>query len=149
MFLCTAARSLRDEDEGYTLLELIVVLAILALIMGVAAPMVMKQFSKAKSDTAAIQVRALKSNMEFLYLDMGRYPSESEGLKALIERPQTASSWNGPYVGEKSSIIDPWGRPYLYKLAPDQAVPFMIYSLGADGKEGGDGDNKDVYSSTL
>lgn len=133
-------------DEGYTLLELLVVLAILALILGVAAPMIMKQFGAAKSKTAAIQVRALATNLEFFMLDVGRYPSEGEGLKALREKPADAKGWNGPYVSQATNLVDPWGQAYLYKPLADKMAPFEIKSLGSDGKAGGEGEDRDVSS---
>lgn len=142
----TIQASLKNED-GFSLMEVIVVLAIIGLIMGIAGPMVMKQFSKAKGKTAAIQVKALKANMEFLYLDVGRYPTESEGLNSLLKQPASAPGWNGPYISDAASLIDPWGRPYLYKITNEGAAAYLIYSYGADGKEGGSGDDQDVYSS--
>jgi general secretion pathway protein G len=129
--------------KGFTLLELMVVLLILALLATIAAPQVMKHLSKAKTETAKIQVDALTASVNYFQLDTGRYPTDQEGLKALIERPANETKWDGPYIQKRDSLIDPWGRPYLYKH-PGQHRDVDIYTLGSDGKEGGEGDARDV-----
>jgi general secretion pathway protein G len=129
--------------RGFTLLELMVVLLILALLASIAAPQVMKHLSKAKSETAKIQVDALTASVNYFQLDIGRYPTTQEGLKVLVERPNNEAKWDGPYVQKKDSLIDPWGRPYLYKQ-PGQHRDIDIYTLGSDGKEGGEGDARDI-----
>ncbi len=128
---------------GFTLLELMVVLLILSLLATIAAPQVMKHLAKAKAETARIQVDALAASINYFQLDTGRYPTEQEGLKALTERPATEARWDGPYVQKQDSLIDPWGRPYLYKQ-PGLHREFDVYTLGADGKEGGEGDARDI-----
>jgi general secretion pathway protein G len=128
---------------GFTLLELMVVLLILALLATIAAPQVMKHLAKAKSQTAKIQVDALTASVNFFQLDTGRSPTEQEGLKALIERPANEPKWDGPYIQKSDSLVDPWGRPYLYKH-PGQHRDVEIYTLGSDGKEGGEGDARDI-----
>ena len=136
-------RSGSFKNGGFTLLELMVVLLILAMLATIAAPQVMKHLSKAKSETAKIQVDALAASVNYFQLDNGHYPSSDEGLRALIERPGNEPKWDGPYVQKKDSLIDPWGRPYLYKQ-PGQHRDFDIYTLGSDGKEGGEGDARDI-----
>ena len=128
---------------GFTLLELMVVLLILALLATIATPQVMKHFAKAKSETARIQVTALASSVEFFHLDLGRYPTKDEGLRSLVASPGKEPKWDGPYIKQEGSLIDPWGHPYLYRI-PGLHGAFDIYSLGSDGKEGGEGDAKDV-----
>ena len=131
------------SSGGFKLLELMVVLLILAMLATIAAPQVMKHLSKAKSETAKIQLDALTASVNYFQLDNGHYPSSDEGLRALIERPSNEPKWDGPYVQKKDSLIDPWGRPYLYKQ-PGQHRDFDIYTLGSDGKEGGEGDALDI-----
>lgn len=126
-----------------TLVELLVVLVILGLIAGLVGPRVLDQLGGAKSKTAAVQINDLEQGMELYKLDVGRFPNEQEGLKALVEKPASASGWNGPYLKERSVPKDPWGNPYLYKY-PDENGDLQIYSLGADGAEGGEGENADI-----
>jgi len=120
-----------------------VVLLILALLATIAAPQVMKHLAKAKSETAKIQVDALTASVNYFQLDTGRFPTDQEGLKALTEAPANEGKWDGPYVQKKDSLIDPWGRPYSYKQ-PGQHRDFDIFTLGSDGKEGGNGDARDI-----
>lgn len=133
------------EEDGYTLLELLVVLVILTLIIGIAGPTVLRQFGKAKSDTARIEVNRLVTDLEFFRVDVGRFPTEEEGLNALLVRPDGAASWGGPYLPKASQLNDPWGRPYTYDLS-DNGQTVKVESLGADGAEGGDAENADISS---
>jgi general secretion pathway protein G len=133
----------RLPRTGFTLLELMVVLLILALLGSIAAPRVTKYLSKAKVDAARIQADALSAAVDAFLIDMGRLPSTEEGLKGLLEAPAGAQEWAGPYIQKQSSLVDPWGRPYLFR-APGQKREFDVYTLGSDGKEGGDGDAKDI-----
>lgn len=130
--------------KGYTLLELLVVLGILVLIIGIATPLVLSQFGKAKVDAARVQVNALSGNVEFFILDVGRAPSTEEGLQALLEQPAGLKRWQGPYVKKVGQLTDPWGNPYQYKLS--EAGEFEILSYGADGAAGGEGTGADVSS---
>lgn len=138
-------RKRRHEQAGFTLLELLVVLVILGLVTAFAAPQVIKYMSGAKIDAAGIQIERLSGVLDLYRLEVGRYPDESEGLEALLEKPTDAERWNGPYIKKANSLLDPWGRPYLYRY-PGENGEFDLYSLGADGGEGGDGEDKDVTS---
>lgn len=138
-------RKRRHEQAGFTLLELLVVLVILGLVTAFAAPQVIKYMSGAKIDAAGIQIERLSGVLDLYRLEVGRYPDESEGLEALLEKPTDAERWNGPYIRKANSLLDPWGRPYLYRY-PGENGEFDLYSLGADGGEGGDGEDKDVTS---
>lgn len=138
------AKSANDQ-KGFTLVELLVVLVILGLIVGFAAPQVMKYLGGAKTDTATVQIERLSAILDLYRLDVGRYPDESDGLNALLEAPAGAESWNGPYIKKADAIIDPWGTPYVYRF-PGQQGEFDLYSLGADGQEGGEGEDQDVTS---
>lgn len=141
----TKKRQRRQLQRGYSLLELLVVLAILGLIIAIAAPRLIGYFEASKAKTAKIQISNLATAMDLYYLSNGGYPSEAQGLKALVERPENAAAWDGPYLNRAEGIIDPWGRPYLYKQ-PGVHGKFDISSLGADGKEGGSGEDTDLGS---
>jgi general secretion pathway protein G len=126
---------------GFTLVELLVVLAILALLAGIVGPKVLGQLGGAKSKTAAVQISDLEKTLELFKLDVGRYPTAEEGLEALVKKPANATAWSGPYL--KGAVpVDPWSRPYLYKPGAGGTVEIM--SLGADGTAGGEGENADV-----
>ena len=136
----------RDGELGYTLVEILVVLAIIGLIVGLAGPRVLNYLSDSKVKAAKLQIASFSTVLDLYYLDNGRYPTSNEGLAALIQKPETASTWRGPYL--KSSIVptDPWGRPYVYR-SPGQQAPFEILSLGAEGREGGGANNSENITS--
>ena len=129
--------------EGFTLVELLVVLVILGLLAGLAVPQVLQYLSKAKSDTASLVVENLDSALEFYRLDVGRLPTQNEGLEALVERPDNAGKWFGPYLKKHDMLIDPWGNPYHYRF-PGEHGTYDLFSLGADNTEGGEGEDRDV-----
>jgi len=131
------------RTRGFTLLELMVVLLILTLLATIAAPRVTHYLRKAKSQTAKVQVDALSAAVDSFHLDTGRFPSSQEGLKALVERPSDTSNWDGPYLKKRESLTDPWGNPYLYRV-PGQHGEYDIFTLGSDGREGGEGDAADI-----
>jgi len=131
------------EEAGYTLLELLVVLAILVFITAIAVPQVIKYLDSAKTDTARIEIENLSATLDLYRLDVGRYPLEQEGLIALVERPAGAEKWNGPYLKKKDMILDPWDNPYNYRM-PGEHGEYDIFSLGADGSEGGEGPDQDL-----
>jgi general secretion pathway protein G len=133
----------RARSSGFTLLELMVVLLILALLGTVAAPEVIKHLRKAKAETAKIQIDALAAAVDFFNTDVGRYPTQQEGLQALLAAPSGAAHWDGPYVKKSVSLVDPWGEKYLYKIPGDHGA-FDVYTLGADKAPGGTGDAADV-----
>lgn len=135
----------RKLQRGYSLLELLIVLAIMALIIAIAAPRMIGYFEASKGKTAKIQIANISTALDLYYLANGSYPSEQAGLKALVERPDGVTTWDGPYLNRADGIVDPWGRPYLYKL-PGAHGKFDVSSLGADGKEGGTGEDADVGS---
>ena len=135
------------RQRGMTLVELLVVLVILGLLAGLVGPQVLNQLGGAKSKTAAVQIKDLEQGAELFKLDVGRYPSQQEGLQALVEKPADAPGWNGPYLKEQRIPLDPWGHPYHYQF-PDAKGALRIYSYGADNAEGGDGENADIGRST-
>lgn len=138
----------KNTEDGFTLTELLVVLVILGLLSALIAPQVIKYLTKAKSDTAALQIKNIMSILDLYNIDTGDYPTESEGLKALVQKPADSEFWNGPYIQKQEMLLDPWRREYLYKF-PGAHGPYDLYSLGADGVEGGEGgegENKDLTS---
>jgi general secretion pathway protein G len=134
-----------SRTAGFTLLELLVVLVILGLLAAVATPQVMKYLSRARTQSAALQIHNLASAIDLYRLDVGRYPSEEEGLPSLVEAPTTTPNWNGPYVKRREMLIDPWGHPYKYRIPGDHG-DYDLYSDGADNADGGQGENQDVTS---
>ena len=132
---------------GFTLIELLVVLLILGLIAGVAGPQVMNYLGESKTKTAKLQIEELSNSLDLFKLDAGRYPDSQEGLQALVQAPSSlgADRWRGPYLKKKAVPKDPWGNEYRY-AAPGQHGDFDIVSLGSDGREGGEGEAKDVAS---
>ena len=132
---------------GFTLIELLVVLLILGMIAGLAGPQVMNYLGESKSRTAKLQIEELSNSLDLFKLDTGRYPDSQEGLQALVQAPSSlgADRWRGPYLKKKSVPKDPWGNDYRY-VAPGTHGAFDIVSLGSDGKEGGQGEAKDVAS---
>lgn len=130
------------RQGGFTLMELLVVLAILGLLMALVGPNVLRQLGGAKTKTAGIQIKDLEQALEMYKLDVGRFPSSQEGLAALVTKPGSASGWNGPYL--KSDVpLDPWNREYHYKY-PGEKGEVDIYTYGANGAPGGDGEDSDV-----
>jgi general secretion pathway protein G len=128
--------------RGFTLLELLVVVAILGLLAGFVAPRYFGQIGKSEVATAKAQLDALEKALDQYRLDTGRYPSPELGLKALVERPQNEPKWNGPYL-RKALPLDPWGKPFLYR-APGEKGDFDLVSYGKDGAPGGTGENSDI-----
>ena len=132
-------------QAGFTLLELLVVLGIIALLAGIVGPQVMKHMGESKTKAAKVQIEDLSATLDMYKLDVGHYPSSEEGLNALIEAPETAKRWNGPYLQKSKVPLDPWQQDYHY-VSPGEHGKFDIFSLGADGKEGGEGEDQDVVS---
>ena len=136
------AKRAASGQSGFTLMELLVVLAILGLLMSLVGPRVLSQLGGAKTKTAAIQIKDLEQSLEMYKLDVGKFPSNSEGLAALVAKPAGTTGWNGPYL--KSDVpLDPWKREYLYKYPGDHAE-LDIYSYGQNGTPGGEGEDSDV-----
>lgn len=138
-------RPRRRRQAGFTLVELLVVLIILGLIAAFAAPRVIKFVGGAKTDSAKIQIDRLSGVLDLYRLQVGRYPSEDEGLNALMEQPADAPDWEGPYLKKADALMDPWRRPYIYRF-PGEHGDYDLYSLGADGEDGGEGEDRDLKS---
>lgn len=140
-----AVRKHSERFQGFTLVELLVVIAILGLLASLVGPQVMKQFGDAKVDAARLQIADLGAGLDIFYLDVGRYPTTSEGLQALVQDPGSADGWNGPYMKKSTVPKDPWGHDYQYSFPGDNGV-YDLFSLGADNRSGGEGDNSDIVS---
>ena len=136
-------RRRRRQQRGFTLMELLVVLAILGLLVSLVGPQVLNQLGGAKTKTAKIQIRDLEQALEIYKLDVGRFPSTSEGLEALVSKPGNATGWNGPYLKGGKVPNDPWNREYNYKY-PGEKAEMDIFSYGLNGSPGGDGEDADV-----
>jgi len=130
------------KQRGFTLIEIIIVVIIMSLLAALVVPRLFKKVEKSKLQIAKTQIVLLENAIKMFKLDTGRYPTSEEGLSALLENPGRAHNWDGPYL-EKRLPKDPWGRGYIY-VHPGKNYIIEISSLGADGKEGGEGENKDV-----
>jgi len=131
--------------RGFSLIELLVVLVILGLLAGLVGPQVMKYVGGAKTDSAKLQIENLGAALDMYRLEVGRYPSTSQGIEALNKDPGDAPGWNGPYLKKNVEIKDPWGADYQYRF-PGEHGEYDLYSYGADGTPGGEGENADVVS---
>lgn len=141
---CRRARGTRSE-AGFTLIELLVVLVILGLLAGLVAPRVLQYLGGARSDSARLQIGNFKAALDLYSIDVGGYPTTEQGLQALVAAPEGAGRWSGPYLSASTVPDDPWGRPYGYR-SPGEHGAYDLSSLGADGSEGGSGDDADVTS---
>ena len=131
---------------GMTLIEILVVLVLIGIVLGIVGGNFIGRGEKAKADAAKIEIGQIGQALDLYKLEVGRYPTTQEGLQALVQAPSGASNWNGPYWKKSTLPKDPWGNEYKY-TSPAQSGPYDILSLGADGKEGGEGANKDIASS--
>ena len=130
-------------EAGYTLTELLIVLAILALLVVVIAPQLTGGFTRARADVAALQMKKIQAALDLYSVDSGTFPKTENGLRALVEKPQGNDRWRGPYLPTAEDIRDPWGTEFHY-VSPGAHGPYDLYSNGADGAEGGTGDAADV-----
>ena len=137
----------RDGEQGFTLVEMLVVITIIGLIMGLIGPRVLNYLGESKVKAAKIQMQSFASALDLYNLDTGRYPSSGEGLAALV-RPTSGAAWNGPYLKGGSLPNDPWSHPYIYRT-PGQHSTYDIVSLGSDGQEGGSGTAADISLEAL
>lgn len=138
------------NKKGFTLVELMAVLLIIALLAGVAVRNFMGTTEKAKVTTTKATLKMLHGAVNMFKLDTGRYPTEEEGLQALVEQPSDVTGWApGGYLETTQVPLDAWKNPFVYQLNPESGKPFVIISYGADGKEGGEGYDADLYSTDV
>jgi general secretion pathway protein G len=132
----------RAREAGFTLLEVLVVIAIIGLLIGLVAPAALRQLSGARVSVAKQSIERLGAILDMYKLDVGSYPTTSDGLQALIEKPADADNWNGPYLKAENGLLDPWRHPYVYR-SPSQRGDheYDICSLGANAQGGGSGDS--------
>lgn len=138
--LKTSGMKLAKKSAAFTILEMIVVLVMIGLIMGLVGPRLFGQADKAKVQTTLAQIKMIKGALQVMRLDIGRFPTTQEGLSLLSNRPsdnKLAQRWQGPYLEERLPD-DPWETPYQYRSEPSDNQPFSLYSLGADGQDGGE-----------
>ena len=134
-----------SRQRGMTLLELLVVLVILGIVGGVLATNLMGKAEQAKVNAAKVQIDQLGQELDRFKLEVGRYPTTGEGLDALIHQPSGTTNWSGPYLKKEAVPKDPWNNDFKYS-SPGQHGGYDLVSLGADGREGGEGVNKDITS---
>ncbi len=137
-------RAARRREDGFTLLELLVVMVIIGLLAGLVAPRYFGQLGKSNTKVAKAQINALEQALDQFRLDVGRYPTSEEGLESLNQAPADVEGWSGPYL-KKGIPLDPWGRAYLYQQ-PGTNAELDLYSYGKDGRAGGTGENADVVN---
>jgi general secretion pathway protein G len=136
----------RIADDGFTLVELLVVLAIMALLAGLVAPQVLRYVGKAGVESTMVQMKNVGTALELYHIDTGSYPPDEPGLNALTTRPPGSSIsdiWNGPYLKTGAALLDAWGKPLLY-VRGEGGSGIVLRSLGRDGQEGGEGIDADL-----
>ena len=135
-------------QQGFTLVEMLVVITIIGLIMGLIGPRVLNYLSESKVKAAKIQLQSFGGALDLFYLDAGRFPSTAEGLTALVRPTPGVAGWNGPYLKGGNIPNDPWSHGYVYR-SPGEHGPYEILSYGADGQEGGSGVAADISLENL
>lgn len=134
-------RSAREDRAGYTLTEMLVVVAIIGLISAVVVPQTIGQLGKAQSRSAKLKAQSVAAAVELYSGDVGRFPTAEEGLAALVKAPAGVDGWTGPYLRNDDLLKDPWGRPFAYSV---DGGSFTVKTLGADNKAGGEGADRDI-----
>ena len=140
------SRAGRALQRGMTLIEILVVLTLIGIVMGIVGGNFIGKGEKAKADAARIDIGQIGQTLDLYKLEIGRYPTTQEGLQALVQAPAGVSNWNGPYWKKSTVPKDPWGNEYKY-ASPGASGPYEITSMGADGKEGGEGVDKDIVNT--
>jgi len=136
----------RQKSSGFTLIEIMIVMVIIAMMAALVGPRVMGALGSSKIKATRIQIETLSASVEAFHLDTGRFPTQQEGLQALVENPENApiKGWRGPYLRKNKVPVDEWGNPFVYVIPSTHKMAFDIYSLGGDGRPGGNGDDADL-----
>jgi len=137
-------KRVRRKEGGFTFFEILVVITIIGLLAALVGPRLWGKISGAKQSAAKAQIELFGTALDAFRLDIGRYPTTEEGLKALREKPSAADNWQGPYL-PKEIPLDPWKKSYVYR-SPGEHGDYDIISYGAGGVEGGEGESEDVVS---
>ncbi|HVE48750.1 MAG TPA: type II secretion system major pseudopilin GspG [Casimicrobiaceae bacterium] len=135
------------KERGMTLIEILVVLVLIGVVLGIVGGNFLGKGEKAKADAAKIEIGQIGQTLDLYKLETGRYPTTQEGLQALVSAPAGVANWNGPYWKKQAVPKDPWGNEYRYASPGTNNAPYDIMSFGADGREGGEGPNRDINSS--
>ena len=135
-----AMQNAKKSERGFTLIELIVVLVILTMLAALVAPNIFKHYAESRSKVAILQIAEFENALQLFAFDVGRYPTNEEGLQALVSNPGNLESWKGPYLKKGTLPMDPWGKPYVYRSPGTHNNEFDLFSFGPDGVEGGDDD---------
>jgi len=133
------------RQAGFTLIELLVVIIIIGLLAALVGPKLFGRVGKGKQAAAQAQIELFGAALDNFRLDVGRYPTSDEGLKALLVNPGAIENWDGSYLKKEEIPLDPWGHPYLYR-SPGEHGDYDIISHGGDGVAGGEGENQDIVS---
>lgn len=129
---------------GFTMMELLIVLVIIGLLAALVGPTLYQRIKPAKQSVAQAQIQNFMTALDGFFVDLGRYPESHEGLGVLREKPERDRGWDGPYMSREVPM-DPWGAPYQYR-SPGRSGGYEIFSFGADGREGGEGEDRDITS---
>lgn len=134
------------KSKGFTLIEIMIVMVIIAMLAALVGPRVMGALGSSKIKATKIQIETLSATVEAFHLDTGRFPTQTEGLQVLVENPEKTpiKNWRGPYLKKNKLPVDGWGNAFVYEIPSKYKMPFDIYSLGADGKPGGTGDDAEI-----
>lgn len=133
-----------SDEDGYTLSELLIVLAVLAMVVAAVTPALLSRFNSGKIRSAQLQVNTIAMAMDEFLVDVGRYPTVDEGVDALWSEPSDVGGWQGPYVRSPATLDDPWGNRFVVRSSLDPNIPPAVVSLGADGAPGGEGPAADI-----